>query len=49
LEQILPQEVDWKDSEKAQAAQIFYNKYIQAKNDPEYQQLSQAHKQKYGK
>lgn len=45
-EQILPQEGDWKDSEKAQAAQIFYDKYIQAKSDPEYLQLSQAHKQR---
>ena len=48
-EQILPQELDWKESEKAQAAQIFYDKYIRAKDNPEYRQLSQAHKQRYGK
>jgi hypothetical protein len=44
---ILPQEVDWKDSEKAQSAQIFYEKYLQAKSDPEYLRLKNIHKQTY--
>lgn len=48
-EHILPQEVDWKDSEKAQSAQIFYEKYVQAKSDLEYLRLKNIHKQTYGK
>ncbi len=45
--QVRPQEEDWADSEKAQAARIFYEKYELAKNDAEYIQLRQAHRERY--
>ena len=45
--QMRPQEEDWADSEKAQAARIFYEKYEQAKSDTEYIRLRQEHKEKY--
>lgn len=38
-----PQASDWASSEKAQAAQIFYEQYLRAKNDPHYQALKQQH------
>ncbi len=46
-EQILPQETNWKDNEKAESARIFYEKYLQAKNDPEYLSLKAIHQQRY--
>ncbi len=41
----LPRE---EDPVKAESAQIFYARYQQAKDDPEYQRLKRAHQQKYG-
>jgi len=46
---VLLQEDDWKENEKARSAQIFYDKYLQAKSDPEYLRLKQVHKQQYEK
>lgn len=36
------------DPVKAESAQIFYARYQQAKDDPEYQRLKREHQQKYG-
>ena len=36
------------DPVKAESAQIFYARYQQAKDDPEYQCLKREHQQKYG-
>lgn len=36
------------DPVKAESAQIFYARYQQAKDDPEYQRLKRKHQQKYG-
>lgn len=36
------------DSEKAEAAAIFYERYVQAREDPEYQRLKKEHQDKYG-
>jgi hypothetical protein len=47
--QLRPQEEDWADSEKAQAARIFYEKYELARSDTEYIQLRQEHREKYEK
>jgi hypothetical protein len=47
-EQVRPQEEDWATNEKAQAARIFYEKYLLAKNDPEYVRLAKRHKEEYG-
>lgn len=43
----LPQAADWHNSEKARAAQIFYEVYVRAKSDPHYVELRAKHKQKY--
>jgi hypothetical protein len=40
---VIPQSEDWKVSEKAQAAQIFYKHYVRAKNDPKYLEMKQNH------
>lgn len=40
---VLPQESDWKTSEKAIAARIFYDKYLQVKNDEIYIKLRKKH------
>ncbi len=45
---INPQELDWKDSEKAQSARIFYEKYLLAREDQEYKELKKKHQEKYG-
>lgn len=42
-ENILPQESDWQDSEKARAARVFYAMYVQAREDPEYKSMKQHH------
>ncbi len=47
-EQLRPQEEDWGESEKAQAARIFYEKYAAAKGDAKYIQLRKEHKEKWG-
>ena len=36
------------DPVKAESAQIFYARYQQAKDDPEYQRLKREHQQTYG-
>lgn len=36
------------DAAKAEAARIFYEFYRQARDDPEYQRLRAAHRQRYG-
>ncbi len=36
------------DPEKAKAAAIFYEKYVQAREDPEYKRLKKEHQTKYG-
>lgn len=41
----LPRE---EDPVKAESAAIFYEKYVQARNDPDYQRLKKAHQAKYG-
>lgn len=38
-----PQEVDWKDNEKAQSAQIFLEKYMIAKDDEDYLRMKRKH------
>jgi hypothetical protein len=40
------QEEDWKTSDKAKSAQIFYAYYKKAKDDPEYLRLKTQHKQR---
>lgn len=47
-EQTLPQEEDWKDNEKAQAAEIFKEKWYRAKDNALYLTLKQRHLEKYG-
>ncbi len=42
------QEKDWQFSEKAQAAQIFKDKWFLAKNNEKYKDLMRTHKLKYG-
>lgn len=42
---VRPQAEDWKDSEKAKAAQVFYGYYAQAKEDPTYLELKKKHLQ----
>lgn len=37
------QEPDWKSSEKAQSAAIFYDYYQKAKSDPHYLKLRESH------
>lgn len=39
-----PQEKDWKDSEKAKSAAIFYEYYAWAKDDAEYTRMKREHK-----
>lgn len=41
----LPRE---QDPVKAESAAIFYEKYVQARNDPDYQRLKKEHQSKYG-
>ncbi|MAS38251.1 MAG: cytoplasmic protein [Anaerolineaceae bacterium] len=41
----LPRE---EDPVKAESAAIFYEKYVLARNDPDYQRLKKAHQAKYG-
>lgn len=38
------QEKDWKTSDKAKSAEIFYEYYIKAKDDQHYLELKQRHK-----
>lgn len=42
---ILPQEADWKTSEKAKSAAIFYEFYQSAKTDRHYLELKDIHQQ----
>lgn len=44
---ISPQESDWKTSEKAQSADIFYTYYKRAADNEKYLELKQAHKQQW--
>lgn len=46
--QVLPQEAHWKTSEKAESARIFYDYYVKAKDDPQYQQAREAHRRIHG-
>ena len=48
-QEVLPQAADWANSEKAQAARVFYGFYEQAKSDPDYQRSAEEHKARYGK
>jgi hypothetical protein len=41
----LPRE---QDPVKVESAAIFYEKYVQARNDPDYQRLKKEHQSKYG-
>lgn len=43
---LLPQSSDWKDSQKAKSAEIFYKYYILAKDNEIYKKLAAQHKQK---
>ena len=43
---VLPQEEDWKDSEKAQSAQIFFGYYSKAKDNVTYLVLKEIHKKR---
>lgn len=47
--EVLPQAADWADSEKAQAARIFYGYYQQAKDDPDYLRQKQEHRTRFEK
>lgn len=40
------QAADWADSDKAQAAAIFYDYYSRARQDPTYQRLKRRHQQR---
>ncbi|HYD35701.1 MAG TPA: DUF4385 domain-containing protein [Vitreimonas sp.] len=42
-QRILPQNKDWATNDKAVSASMFYEKYLLAKNDPEYQLLKKKH------
>ena len=44
----LPQEADWKTSEKAESARIFYEVYLMAREDAEYQAAKKEHQAKFG-
>lgn len=44
---VRPQEVDWKDSAKAQSAEIFLQVYRKAKDDPAYLKMKEAHKKRF--
>ena len=41
---IKPQAADWKDSEKAKSAEVFYNYYVKAKDNSHYLDLKEQHK-----
>ena len=43
---VLHQEEDWKDSEKAQSAQIFFGYYSKAKDNATYLVLKEIHKKR---
>ncbi len=43
--EVLPRE---EDPVKAESAKIFYERYQQAKSDPDYMRLKKAHQEKYG-
>jgi len=43
---VLPQEEDWKDSEKAQSATIFFEYYSKAQNNTTYLELKEIHKKR---
>ena len=40
---VIPQAADWRDSDKAKLADIFYAYYIRAKDDEKYIQLRTEH------
>jgi len=44
---VKPQAEGSEDSEKAESARMFYEKYRQAKEDSKYQKLKEEHKAKY--
>jgi hypothetical protein len=46
--EVRPQEPDWQTNDKAESARIFYEYYLKAKNDPQYQRERDAHKKTYG-
>lgn len=41
---VKPQAADWHDSEKAEAAKIFYRYYVRAKEDEKYAKLKEKHR-----
>jgi len=43
--ELLPRE---EDPVKAESACIFYDAYVRARSDPDYQQMKREHQQKYG-
>jgi len=45
---ILPQEPDALDSEKARAARVFYEKYVQAREDEHYKRRRKEWVERYG-
>lgn len=45
----LPQEKDWENNEKAKAAEIFKEKWIKARENPEYLEMKVKHQEQYGK
>ncbi len=42
---VLPRE---EDPVKAESARIFYARYLEAREDPDYQQMKKAHQRQYG-
>jgi hypothetical protein len=44
----LPQEADWKTSEKAESARIFYEIYLKAREDEAYKVAKKRHQEQYG-
>jgi hypothetical protein len=46
--EVLPQEADWQSNAKAESARIFYEYYVKANADPDYQQAKHQHQQAFG-
>jgi len=46
--QVLPQEPDALDGEKARAARVFYEKYVQAREDEHYKRRRKEWAERYG-
>ena len=45
---VRPQETDALDNEKARAARVFYEKYVEAREDPDYKRRRKEWAERYG-